>query len=103
MELDHIVLIVSREENLEFYKKFGFVEKTRFQRSYDTVVFMECDGVVLEVFVDPNHPERLSGPEALGFRHVGFSVNDFEKVIAEFDCEPVREDWFKLYPLSRTF
>ena len=26
MELDHIALIVSKEENLAFYEKLGFVE-----------------------------------------------------------------------------
>ena len=49
MILDHIALIVSREENLAFYENLGFREKTRFERAYDTVVFMECDGIILEV------------------------------------------------------
>lgn len=54
--LDHIAIIVSSEDSLEFYKKFGFVETKRFVRSYDTVVFMECTGntvsssIVLEIF-----------------------------------------------------
>lgn len=53
--LDHIAIIVSSEDSLEFYKKFGFVETKRFVRSYDTVVFMECTGntvsssIVLEI------------------------------------------------------
>ena len=61
MALDHIALIVSREENLSFYEQLGFKETKRIERSYDTVVFMENDGIVLEVFVDPNHPERITG------------------------------------------
>ena len=39
MKLDHIALIVSREDNLSFYKKLGFIEVDRFERGYDTVVF----------------------------------------------------------------
>ena len=92
MELDHIALIVSKEENLTFYKKLGFIEKNRIERGYDTVVFMECNGLLLEVFIDPNHPERVSGPEALGLRHIAFVVDDLSKV--DVECEEIRTDWF---------
>lgn len=81
MELDHIALIVSKEENLAFYRKLGFIEKNRIERGYDTVVFMECDGLLLEVFIDPNHPARVSGPEALGLRHIAFVVESLEGVL----------------------
>ena len=94
MVLDHIAIIVSREEHLEFYEKLGFREKKRIERSYDTVVFMECDGVVLEIFIDPNHPERVSEPEARGLRHVALRVDDFEKTCEQFDTEDVRTYFF---------
>ena len=92
MELDHIALIVSTEECLSFYKKLGFKEKNRIERGYDTVVFMECDGLLLEVFIDPNHPARVTRPEALGLRHLCFVVEDLSKVGVE--CEEIRTDWF---------
>lgn len=57
MALDHIALIVTKEENLKFYEKLGFREKTRIIRNYDTVVIMEHDEIILEIFVDSNHPE----------------------------------------------
>ena len=66
MILDHIALIISSEKHLRFYERLGFNETKRFERSYDTVVFMECGEVVLEIFIDPNHPERLNKPEAKG-------------------------------------
>ena len=94
MEMDHIALIVSKEENLAFYKKLGFIEKNRIERGYDTVVFMSCGDVVLEVFVDPNHPARVSGPEALGLRHLCFVVEDLEEVMSRVECEKIRTDWF---------
>ena len=94
MELDHIALIVSKEENLAFYKKLGFVEKNRIERGYDTVVFMECDELLLEVFIDPNHPARVSGPEALGLRHIAFVVESLEEVMRDVECEEIRTDWF---------
>ena len=94
MELDHIALIVSKEENLAFYKKLGFKEKNRIECEYDTVVFMECDGLLLEVFIDPNHPARVSGPEAMGLRHIAFVVESLEEVMGVVQCEEIRTDWF---------
>ena len=94
MELDHIALIVSKEENLAFYEKLGFVEKNRIERGYDSVVFLSCGDVVLEVFVDSNHPERVSGPEALGLRHLCFVVESLEEVMSVVECEKIRTDWF---------
>lgn len=94
MELDHIALIVSTEECLSFYKKLGFIEKNRIERGYDTVVFMECDGLLLEVFIDPNHPARVTNPEARGLRHFCLVVEDFEEVMSAVKCEEIRTDWF---------
>ena len=94
MELDHIALIVSTEECLSFYKKLGFEEKNRIERGYDTVVFMECNGLLLEVFIDPNHPARVSGPEALGLRHFCLVVEDLDEVVKSVQCEEIRTDWF---------
>ena len=94
MELDHIALIVSKEENLSFYNKLGFVEKNRIERGYDTVVFMECDGLLLEVFIDPNHPERVNAPEAKGLRHIAFTVESLEEIMKIVETEEIRIDWF---------
>ena len=94
MELDHIALILSKEENLAFYEKLGFKEKNRIERGYDTVVFMECDGLLLEVFIDPNHPARVSGPETMGLRHIAFVVESLEEVMRDVECEEIRTDWY---------
>ena len=94
MELDHIALIVSKEENLAFYEKLGFKENNRIERGYDTVVFMECDELLLEVFIDPNHPARVTNPEAMGLRHIAFVVESLEEVMSVVECEEIRTDWF---------
>lgn len=78
MVLDHIALIVSNEENLFFYEKLGFKEINRFERNYDTVVFMACGDIVLEIFIDPKHPERVTNPETKGLRHIAFTVESLE-------------------------
>ena len=45
--IDHIAIIVSKEENLNFYKKLGFKEIRRITRAYDFVVFMKNGDVIL--------------------------------------------------------
>lgn len=82
MILDHIALIVSKEENLNFYEKLGFRAKTRFERAYDTVDFMECEGIVLEMFVDSNHSEGTSKPEQKGLCYI--VVENLEEIMARF-------------------
>lgn len=94
MTLDHIAIIISKEENLEFYQKLGFIEMKRVMRSYDTVVFMECNSIVLEVFIDSKHPNRVSYPEALGLRHIAFTVENLDVICNELNCEPIRTDFF---------
>ena len=94
INLNHIALIVSSEDKLEFYKKFGFEETKRFQRKYDTVVFLEVSNITLEIFVDPKHPERLSDPETKGLRHIAFSVDNLDDIVEIIDCEEIRTDWF---------
>lgn len=79
MRLDHIALIVSKEENIVFYENLGFKKTKKIERDYDSIIFMECDDITLEVFVDPKHPERLNNPESKGLRHVAFMVDDIEK------------------------
>lgn len=92
--LDHMAIIVSSIDSLKFYEKLGFREVKRIERSYDTVVYMKCENVVLEIFVDPNHPKRLSNPEAIGLRHIAFKVNNLDEIMDVIECEEVRMDWF---------
>lgn len=92
--LDHIALIVSSEESIRFYEKLGFKETKRIERSYDTVVFMECGQIFLEIFIDPDHPKRLTNPETKGLRHIAFSVENLEETMKIVECEEARTDWF---------
>lgn len=94
MVLNHIAIIVSSEDSLGFYEKLGFQEYKRFVRTRDIVVLMKSGDVELEIFVDPNHPERVTGPEAKGLRHIAFSVENLEEMLQVLDCEEVRTDWF---------
>jgi glyoxylase I family protein len=52
---------------------------------------------VIELFSFPDPPARVSGPEAVGLRHLAFSVNNIEQVVAHLKThnvtpEPIRTD-----------
>lgn len=52
---------------------------------------------LIELFSFPNAPTRLDGPEALGLRHLAFTVSDIEATVAELsargvDVEAIRQD-----------
>ena len=91
---DHVAIICSSEESVDFYKKLGFHEILRKERQYDTVVILEEEGIRLELFIDANHPARATDPENMGLRHLALKVDDIDAIVKEFDCGPIMTDWF---------
>ena len=99
----HIAVICSSwEKAKEFYvDKLGF---RLFREVYrpekdDYLRMLEQGDTVLEIFIMPNNPERLTAPEAKGLRHLAFHVEDIEPVVAwlngmGIETEPVRVDPF---------
>ena len=81
MILNHIAIIVSSEEGVEFYKQFGYEEMSRKVRpeQHDAIVFLKGENSVLEIFVDSTHPARVTNPEAYGLRHLCFEVDDLSR------------------------
>lgn len=97
--LDHIALIISSEKHISFYETLGFVVTERIKRNYDEVVFMKSGGLILEIFIDKNHPERLTKPEAKGLRHLALKTENIEETINELaekgiNAETTKTDWF---------
>lgn len=93
MMIHHVALICSSEKSIEFYKGLGFEEYFRKQRSYDTIVLMQGQGVKLEIFIDPNHPQRATDHETLGLRHLALKVDDLEKTKGKYACGEILTDW----------
>ena len=90
--LDHIAVLCSSEESIEFYKKLGFEQTMRKDRENDIVLMMTGHGFTLELFIDPSHPPRVNAPEAMGLRHLAFHVDNIEETIAEYGlkCDPIK-------------
>lgn len=92
--LNHVAIICSSEESLKFYADLGFSERTRINREYDTVVFLDGFGTTLEIFVDSRHPQRASSPENNGLRHICLVPDDFEVALSRFGVETPKIDFF---------
>ena len=93
--INHVALIVSKEECLDFYKKLGFIEKSRVFREdkNDYLIMMENGTAVLEVFLKDDAPLRLCKPEAYGCRHIAFNVDDVDEILEllkDYDCQKIR-------------
>ena len=93
--IHHFAIIASLEESVKFYEKLGFRETYRRERKYDTVVLLEGYGMQIEMFIDPNHPERATNPENMGLRHLALKVEKIEQIVEELGLEigPIMHDW----------
>ena len=96
----HIAIIISKEENLIFYKLLGFSEVFRKVRTNDTAVLLDGYGMELEIFIDGRHPSRYD-PEPIGLRHFALKVDKIEDEIERLreasdtviDFGPIMSDW----------
>ena len=84
----------------EFYiDKLGFelVREVYRPAQNDYLRMLRQGDTVLELFIRPEAPKRLTDPEALGLRHLAFRVEDIEPAVAWLNgmgiaTEPIRED-----------
>ena len=58
--LNHIAIIVSNEDGVDFYKKLGFEEKSRDIRpeQHDERVYLSNGITTLEIYKDATHPKK---------------------------------------------
>ena len=100
--LHHIAILCSeREASLRFYETLGFrvTESHVRPERKDEVIFMNGPGIVLELFISEKHPQRVSGPEAYGLRHLALRTENAEVahmilLEAGYAPEPIRTDTF---------
>ncbi len=100
--IHHIAVIASDYERAkEFYvKKLGFPvirEHYRENRKDWKIDLRINEDTELELFVEPQPPERVNHPEACGLRHLAFHVENIEETVKELkglgiECEDIRID-----------
>ena len=97
----HIAIICSDYEKArQFYiEKLGFalVREVYRPAQQDYLRMLRRGDTVLELFIRPDAPARVTDPEAMGLRHLAFRVEDIEPVVQwlngmGIETEPVRED-----------
>ena len=97
----HIAIISSSyDQAMEFYvNKLGFTLTRNVCRpeQNDYLWMLSKGDVVLEIFIKPDAPQRITNPEAMGLRHLAFRVEDIMEAVAwlnslGIETEPVRED-----------
>ena len=97
----HIAIISSDYDRaMEFYvNKLGFELYRNVHRpeQNDWLWMLRKGDVVLEIFIKPDAPQRITNPEALGLRHLAFRVKSVEEAVAwlasrGIQCEPIRMD-----------
>lgn len=99
--LHHIAIIASNyEEAKEFYiNKLNFrpirevYQKERGSRKLD----LRSGDLEIELFIMPNPPARVTGPEACGLRHIAFETEDLDAAVhwledSGISVEPIRID-----------
>ena len=97
----HIAIISSDWEAAKaFYvDKLGFslVREAWREPPGDYLRMLRLGDTMLEGFIKPNAPKRVTDPEALGLRHLAFRVENIEEAAAwlnavGIETEPIRED-----------
>ena len=97
----HIAVISSDwEKAKDFYiDKLGFTLEKEFYRpaQNDYLRMLRQGDTVIELFIRPDAPQRVTNPEAQGLRHLAFHVEDIEPAVAwlnshGIETEPIRED-----------
>ena len=102
--IHHIAIICSNiDVSKTFYTEvlgFKIVQEVyREERESWKVDLALNDNYCVELFSFPNPPKRVSQPEALGLRHLAFSVENIDLAVEELKtkdvtCEPIRVDEF---------
>ena len=97
----HIAVICSDYAKAkEFYiDQLGFTLEKEFYRPAqdDYLRMLRLGETVIELFIRPDAPARVSNPEAMGLRHLAFKVEDIVPAAAwlnsmGIETEPIRED-----------
>lgn len=80
--LNHIAIIVSCEEALNFYRLIGFeeIQRIHFEDKNYTRIFMRNEsGITLEMFIKEGGPHN-NNPESRGLRHVSFDIDNIDEI-----------------------
>ncbi|CAM3184413.1 VOC family protein [Pediococcus acidilactici] len=100
-KIDHIAIICTDYEAARnFYvEQLGMqvVQETKRSDKQDVKLDLRFGDLMVELFIKPTAPKRLTYPEAAGLRHLCFKTEDIAADVAKLKAkgirvEPIRED-----------
>ena len=102
LQKQHHIAVISSDyaKAKEFYiDKLGFrlVREVYRPAQNDYLRMLKQGDTVIELFIKPDAPARVTNPEAMGLRHLAFHVEDIEPAVKwlndmGIETEPVRLD-----------
>ena len=101
--IDHIAIISSDYQKAkDFYvDKLGFKVKREVERKDrdDFIITLEApNGILIELFIEKNHPRRVTRPEAAGLRHLAFRVQDIEESVEKLNKKGIETEEIRIDP-----
>jgi len=103
--IHHVAIIASNyERSKDFYTRVlgcNVVEETYRAERDSYKLDLEVGGVYqIELFSFPGAPERPSYPEALGLRHLAFSVENIEDAVNELRGKGIEVEDIRIDPIT---
>lgn len=103
--VNHIAIIASDiQKSMHFYIDvlgFELIRKVyREQRDSYKVDLALNGNYLIELFTFPDSPARPSFPEALGLRHLAFSIKDINASIAELNAKGIETEDIRIDPFT---
>lgn len=94
------ILVKDYEKSRHFYVDllgFAVIRENYRPEKDDYKLDLAVGDLQLEIFSAPNAPARVTGPEALGLRHLAFRVDNVAAAVEELtalgiEAEPIRID-----------
>ncbi|MDO4196843.1 MAG: VOC family protein [Prevotellaceae bacterium] len=104
-EVNHIAIIASDiERSIAFYVDvlgFTIIRKVYREERDSWKVDLALNGdYLIELFTFPDAPQRPSYPEALGLRHLAFTVDDIETSISELQSKGIETESIRIDPFT---
>lgn len=103
--VNHIAVIASDiERSIAFYVDalgFTIIRKVYREERDSWKVDLALNGdYLIELFTFPDAPQRPSYPEALGLRHLAFTVIDIEACISELHSKGIETESVRIDPFT---
>ena len=104
-QVNHIAIIASDiEKSINFYVDvlgFTIIRKVYREDRDSWKVDLALNGeYLIELFTFPDAPHRLSYPEALGLRHLAFTVKDIVTCISELKAKGIEPESIRTDPFT---